>query len=49
MTIGDKTIYGECVAIHSRDGERSYFFKTKDGTISLIPADLVDEKEANDE
>ncbi len=37
--------WGTIWGIHSRDGERSYFFLDDDGCTSLIPAELVEEEE----
>lgn len=36
--------HGKISGIHSRGGERSYFFVNKKGAVSLIPAELVEEK-----
>lgn len=33
--------YGRFVMVHSRKGERLYFFM-KNGSVSLVPAELVD-------
>lgn len=37
--------WGKVVGMHSKDGERSYFFESEDGVISLIPSELLNTEE----
>lgn len=51
IPIGVKTPYGIIGAIHSKDGERSYFMIDKHKMVSLIPEDILIramEEEKND-
>lgn len=39
---GEKTKYGECVAVGTNQGERFYMFTDEHGGIRLMPGDMVD-------
>ena len=41
IPVGTKTIHGEVMGIHSKNGERSYFCVDERGTVKLVPSDLM--------
>jgi hypothetical protein len=42
LLIGTKTKYGKVSGITCKEGERYYFLIDKYGTVSLLPADLLE-------
>ena len=42
LLIGTKTKYGKVSGITCKGGERYYFLIDKYGTVSLLPADLIE-------
>lgn len=42
IPLGTETPYGTIVAVHTAQGERSYFMQDEDGVVTLIPADLLE-------
>ena len=43
LKLGSKTKYGKVVGVTFTGGERYYFLMGKGGTISLLPADVLEE------
>ena len=41
IPLGTQTEFGEVVAIHTKDGERSYFMRDESGSLTMIPGDLL--------